>query len=321
MEIHHRASQDPGVNMTERLSAAGYQGPSSILSASMSFLCERLEEEAAWTQGVDWTPNVTVAGESAAELFASVEAGTRQLCYMASGYLSERVPELQLLDIPFSVGDRTRALSLLDGQAGLLLKQAVEHQTAFKVLGFWDNGFRHFSNALRPLHHPDDVQGMRVRTLDSALYRESLQAMGFQAVTSDVKELVQWVRTGQVQAQENPLTNFLGFELWRHHPHVSLSGHFWGVLLLLCPMAWYQKLSKHERLILDQVASQATAMQRQLAAQEDAKALGRLGDCGVRVIPPEAMDLEAFRARVSPVRRRMESTLPEALVRAYLALS
>ena len=299
--------------------AAGYQRPASILSAAMASLCEQLRQDSTAFSELEWTPNVTAAGESAAALFASVEAGSRQLCYMASGYLSARVPELLVLDIPFSVSDRRDALSRLDGHAGELLRQAVEQQTAFKVLGFWDNGFRHLTNALRPLRHPSDVQGMRVRTLDSQLYRDSLQAMGFEALTCDVKELVQWVRTGHVQAQENPLTNFLGFELWRDHPHVSLSSHFWGVLLLLCPMEWYQRLPNSAREDLASSAHQATCLQRELAAQEDARALARLTELGVQIVMPQDMDIAAFRAKVAPVRRQVETHLPTALVQAYTA--
>lgn len=304
--------------MTQLCRAAGYQGPTSILSASLAWLCEQMRQHAEGAMAVEWTPNVTNTGESAASLFASVEGGERELCYMASGYLSARVPALQVLDLPFSITDRAHALSLLDGPAGTLLRQAVERDTGYKVLGFWDNGFRHLSNSQRPIRHPDDVQGMRVRTLDSAVYRDSLDAMGFQALTSDVKELVHWVQTGHVQAQENPLTNYLGFELWRHHPYVSLSGHFWGVLLLLCPMRWYLGLANGVRQQLDEVARQATRMQRELAAQEDARAMAHLAQRGVQVELPHDVDRAAFRRSVLPVRQRMESELPSSLIDAYL---
>lgn len=297
--------------------AAGYQGPGSILSAAMASLCEQLRQDSTAFSELEWMPNVTSAGEPAAALFASVEAGSRQLCYMASGYLSARVPELQVLDIPFSVSDRRDALSRLDGRAGELLRQAIEQQTGYKVLGFWDNGFRHLTNAVRPLHHPSDVRGMRVRTLDSQLYRDSLQAMGFEALTSDVKELVQWVRTGHVQAQENPLTNFLGFELWRDHPHVSLSSHFWGVLLLLCPMGWYQGLSSSAREHLTSSAHQATLLQRELAAQEDDRALSRLLELDLKVLSSRDIDLDAFKSLVTPLRMQIEAGLPPELAHAY----
>jgi TRAP-type C4-dicarboxylate transport system substrate-binding protein len=134
-----------------------------------------------------WQPNVTAQGETAAALFQSVEQGQRHLAYMASGYLSLRVPELRVIDLPFAHTQRQNLMGALDGAAGQILCEAIERQSAFRCLGFWDNGQRHISNALRPLRSPDDVQGMALRTLDSALYRDSLRAMGFDARTCDVK--------------------------------------------------------------------------------------------------------------------------------------
>ena len=132
---------------------------------------------------------------------------------------------------------------------------------------------------------------------------------------------VQWVRTGHVQAQENPLTNFLGFELWRDHPHVSLSSHFWGVLLLLCPMEWYQRLPNSAREHLASSAQQATRLQRELAAQEDARALARLTELDVQIVKPQDMDIAAFRSKVAPVRKQVETHLPTELVQAYTGWS
>ncbi|MEY3473880.1 MAG: hypothetical protein RL087_338, partial [Pseudomonadota bacterium] len=240
---------------------AGYQGEASILTASLRTLAQGLEA-GGWDGPVELVPDVTRQGESAAALFASLERGERQVGYMASGYLSHRVPELDVLDLPFAVADRHQALRALDGEAGALLRQAVERTTGLRVLAFWDNGFRHISNAVRPLRTPADCAGLVIRTLDSAAYREGLAALGFQPLTTDVKDLVRVVETGVVQAQENPLTNLITFSLWRHHPHVSLTGHFFGLLLLVCPRAWHEALSPDEQRALSAAVETATCTQR-----------------------------------------------------------
>lgn len=296
---------------------AGYQGAASILTRSLRTLAQRLEA-AGWDGGVALQPDVTQAGETAASLFASLEQGARQLGYMASGYLSQRVPELEVLDLPFAVADRAQALAALDGEAGRLLRQAVERATGLRVLAFWDNGFRHVSNALRPLRSPADCQGLVIRTLDSAAYREALAALGFQPMTTDVKDLVRVVETGAVQAQENPLTNLLTFALWRHHPHVSLTGHFFGVLLLVCPRAWLDSLSTAQREALDAALAEATRAQRAWAGQQDEEALSALRTQGVQVLHADDLDLPAMRQATTAVSQRLRERLPAALVQAYL---
>ena len=153
---------------------AGYQGASSILSRAMALLCDRLRQHGGPWGDLEWQANVTASAQTAASLFQSVEQNQRQLCYMASGYLSHRVSELQVLDLPFAHPHRTPLMAALDGSAGQQLCAAIERQTPYRCLGFWDNGQRHISNALRPIHRPSDIQGMHIRTLDSAIYRQSL---------------------------------------------------------------------------------------------------------------------------------------------------
>ena len=296
---------------------AGYQGEASILTASLRALAEGLEA-AGWDGPVELVPDVTQTGERAAELFASLEAGSRQVGYMASGYLSHRVPELDVLDLPFAVADRTQALAALDGAAGQLLRQAVERATGLRVLAFWDNGFRHVSNAVRPLRTPADCQGLVIRTLDSAAYREALAALGFEPMTTDVKDLVRVVASGTVQAQENPLTNLLTFSLWRHHPHVSLTGHFFGVLLLVCPRPWHEALDATQLRALDAAVAAATSTQRALAQHQDETALTALRAHGVQVLPPQELDMPALRAATTAVSQARRARLPTELVQAYL---
>jgi TRAP-type C4-dicarboxylate transport system substrate-binding protein len=297
---------------------AGYQGEASILTASLRVLAQGLET-GGWDGPVDLVPDVTQTGERAAELFASLEGGSRQLGYMASGYLSHRVPALDVLDLPFAVADRAQALAALDGAAGQLLRRAVERATDLRVLAFWDNGFRHVSNALRPLRTPADCEGLVIRTLDSAAYRDALAALGFQPMTTDVKDLVRVVESGTVQAQENPLTNLLTFALWRHHPHVSLTGHFFGLLLLVCPRAWHEALDAAQLEALDAAVAEATRQQRAMARGQDDAALTALRGHGVQVLLPQDLDLPAMRAATAHASQRLRAGLPNELVQAYLA--
>jgi len=299
------------------LRIAGYQGPSSILTQGLACLVETLKQS-GWTSDIDWVPNVTDHQEKAADLFASIENGTRHIGYMASGYLSARVPELEVLELPFTIDNRETALAALDRSAGEILRQAIHEKTGFHVLGFWDNGFRHLSNAVRPIQQPSDAIGLKIRTLDSALYRATLDAIGFKAVTSDVKDLVSWIAQDIVQAQENPLTNYMGFELWKHHPYVSLTHHFYGVLLLVCPLAWYDTLNQEERQLLAHAVKASTALQRQLAAEQDAITLARMQDIGVKVLPKDALDIQAFHKSVESISLSALAQIPKDLLAAYL---
>jgi TRAP-type C4-dicarboxylate transport system substrate-binding protein len=296
---------------------AGYQGPGSILTRAIQALAQGMQaSDADWDLQME--PDVTAGGQSAASLFGSVDIGERQICYIASGYLAARVPSLALLDLPFSVTNRQAALQALDSQTGAQLSADVARQSGYQVLAWWDNGFRHLTNGVRPIRSAADCAGLRIRTLDSALYRETLAALGFQPVTTDVKELVRVVADRSVDAQENPLTNFVNFELWRHHPYVSLSSHFFGVLLLVCHRTWFESLSAAQQMVVRDAAHEATRLQRHLAAQQDAHALALLEQHGALVLLPDALDIASMREATRGIVERQRLAIEPGLLRSYL---
>ena len=296
---------------------AGYQGPDSILTASLQAFIDEIKS--AFEPGaLSCEANVPAQGETAASLFASVECGERQVCYVASGYLAAKVPELAVLDLPFSVQDRAAALQRLDGSAGQLLSAAVEARTSYKVLGFWDNGFRHLSNAVRPIHTVTDCAGLKIRTLDSALYREALSALGFSPLSIDVKNLVRAVESRQVDAQENPLTNFYHFGLYQHHPYVSLTSHFFGVLLFVCNRDWFAALETAQQKAIADAASHATRLQRQKARAEDDELIIILKRKGIEVAAERDLDLASMKRATRFIVERESLALPSAIVQAYI---
>lgn len=264
------------------------------------------------------TADVTAGGLAARDLFAGVESGAFDIAYMASGYLAARITDLGLLDLPFAISDRAAALKALDGSAGHLISKAVERNVLVKILGFWDNGFRHISNNRHPIRHPTDCKGMTIRTLDSPVYSASLSAIGFTPVVTDVRDFREAIASGLIDAQENPLTNMLNFGIEAHHRYLSMTAHVFGVALLLCNRAWFEGLTVKQKQALMTAAGQATAFQRQLAAAEDEKALIVLRQAGVSVIMHEEIDLHAFKATVQPIWSRIKPRISTALVKAYI---
>jgi TRAP-type transport system periplasmic protein len=296
---------------------AGYQGSSSILTKALSQMVDELQRNPTpWN--IVFTPNVTAQGKTAVSLFDDINTGQAQIGYVASSYLTTKVPALSVLDMPFSVTDRAAALKALDGKVGSVLIAETEQKTGYKVLGFWDNGFRHISNAVRPIQHLSDCQGLVIRTLDNAGHRDVFNAMGFTARTTDVKDLVGVMERREVQAQENPLANFMGFSIWRYHRHISLTSHYFGVLLLICNRAWYESLTIQKQNAVQVAADQATQLQRQLAAAEDIASLLKLQTHNMTVIQPADIDIAGMQKAISHITSLQRAHLPDALVNAYL---
>ncbi len=292
---------------------AGYQGARSVHTRALGELAARLSA-AGMAPALE--ADVTAAGETARALFDGVERGGREACYLASGYLSARVPSLGALDLPYAAPDRARLFAALDGAAGARIAAELRAATGLVLLGWWDNGLRHLSNGRRPIRAPADCAGLSVRTLDNATYQAALAAMGLRPVVTDVLRLRAAVASGEVDAQENPLTNLLGFGLQEFHRFVSLTGHIQGVALLVANGAWEAALPGSLRDALHEAAAAATAAQRGFAAAEDALALAELRAAGVQVLEAAAIDIAAFRAACAPVAEAAARGLDPALLAA-----
>lgn len=271
---------------------AGYQPARSVHTRGLSALRDSVSRRAGGTLSIRVTDSVVSLGRKAADLLTMVESGELDGCYFASSYLAARVPALGIFDAPFQAGSRETVFASLDPS----LAEQVAGATGYRVIGWWDNGIRHISNAVRPIRTPADCIGLRLRTLDNAQHQAAFRRCGFVPTFIDVADLARAVADGSVDAQENPLTNMVNFNLHKYHKHVSLTGHLLGIALLLVNRSRYDTLPATARTALDQAARDSEAAQRSLAVAEDAECLRILAEAGVTVLAPGDIDLAAFRA-------------------------
>ena len=233
--------------------------------------------------------------------------------------MADRFPEIAVLDLPFTVTDRQKTYDKLDGALGDLLKARVKSNSSYRLLGFWDNGFRHISNRARAIHRPADCDGLVIRTGDSALHQDSFRAMGFNPVYLDVRDLPGAVASGEVDAQDNSLTNIYNFDIRKHHPHVTLTGHFLGFCAMLCHGPSFLSWSEAEREAVETAAAEATAAQHSFAIAEEQEVLKKLVDEGNEVVHLTEDDRAAFQEVVRPVVEAQQKELGAELVDLLLS--
>ena len=297
----------------------GYQPPASVHSRAAEVFGRALSSRVGDMVQFDFTGNVVAAGHKAADLLHMVEHGALTMCYFSTSYLAVRVPEYALLDLPFLINDRTHAYAALDGPLGQLLTDKLRASTGFRALGFWDNGFRHLSNAVRPIRTPADCEGLRIRTLLSDLHGRAFKLLGFEPVALDVKDLLTAVQTGTIDAQENPLTNIYNFGIHTRHRHITLTGHFFGAAVLLCHQASYADWPAEVRKAVTEAVSEATAAQRRLAAAEDDDVLAQLRPDQNNVVRLTEAERALFVEAVAPLVDEQRHTFGDRLF-GYLAL-
>jgi TRAP-type transport system periplasmic protein len=305
--------------MSQLIRFGGYQPERSVHTRAVRVLEHELAARPGGRISFEFTPAIMAKGHAAADLLTLTEAGDLDMCYFASSYLAKRVPELSILDLPFQGSDRASIWRRLDGEAGARLKAAVATRTGFEVLAFWDNGIRHISNGVRAIRTPADCRGLSIRTLDNQFHQAIFAALGFIPRFIDVKDLAESVRTRVVDAQENPLTNIINFEIEKTHRFVTLLAQFFGVALVLGNGAAMRGMAAGERAAIEAAVCVATESQRAFAAEEDAGCLAALCAEGAGIVEAGDIDQAAFKAAVADVVTRETAAIDPALLAAWTA--
>jgi TRAP-type C4-dicarboxylate transport system substrate-binding protein len=295
----------------------GYQEPASIHNLAAARFGELLRERLGARVDFELIGSIVKLGRPAGDLVPMVERGELSFCYMSTVRFSRAAPELQLLELPFVVTDRAVAFRALDGEYGEHARRQVNAKTGCRLLEYWDNGFRHLTNKVRPIREPDDCRGLRIRTQTSELHGEVFRTLGFEPIPSDIKEFVEQIGGDRFQAHDNPLTNIYNFGVHHHHRYITLSGHFWGASAIACNSAHYASWPAEVRAVVDAAARAATAYQRRLAEAEDAAIMAKLDPARNDVIRLSEDARGRFVRAVEPVLQKYRRQLDPKLF-AYL---
>ncbi len=303
------------------LSFVGYQPLTSVHTRAAQVFGQALSESLGGDVEFDLQNNVAESGLKAADCLSLVESGERTFCYFASSYSAHRFADIAILDLPFVVSDRFRAYQALDGEFGAAMQEIVRANSDYELLGFWDNGFRHLSNRVRPIRSPADCAGLKIRTGDSKLHQDTFAALGFEPTFIDVADLQAAVASGEVDAQDNPLSNIFNFGIHEHHRYITLSGHFLGFVTVLCHRPSYESWNQATKDAVHSAVAKATEAQRGFAQAEDDRVLGELAKTNNEVAELSAAERHLFVEAVQPVIDAQLTTLDSQLVEFYLGAS
>ena len=210
-----------------KIRMGGYGPPSTGFSKSLTFIGDKLEAQFGKDVAIEYVFNIMDHGHKAEDILTMVEDGSMTLGYQSSSYLTDRVPELGFVDLPFLFSNNAQARSAMDGELGEFLVHKTEERINYRILGWFENGFRHISNRLRPIHLPADMKGMKIRVLPSEIHKRTFELLGAVAMRMDLTEAIAMIKAGTLDAQENPLANTVTYGVHKFHKFHTLSNHFY----------------------------------------------------------------------------------------------
>ena len=266
-------------------------------AAALAFK-EYVEENTAGSVRVELYPASQLG--DADTVLQGLQLGTIELGVVHDGPIAEFFPPIELISTPFLFENQRVAYQVFDGEFGDHFAERMLDEAGIRMMAFADNGIRHFTNDVRPIRTPEDMQGLTIRIQPSPVYQRLIESLGASAITVPWTELPTALQQGVVDGQENGVTNILAASLYQYQRHVSLNGHVYSVHLYLMNPDFYDSLNADEQQVIDEAIVIARDIHREMTAAQDLNAEEILSGVGMEVAVLTSEEIGAFRELAQP---------------------
>lgn len=237
---------------------------------------------------LQYFPSGALGGER--EMLEAVQLGTQDLIITSTGPVGNFVPETRIVDIPFLFRDYAHARKVLDGQIGqdILAKFPAKGLVA---ISWMENGFRHVTNSKKAIVTPEDLKGLKIRTMENKVHMEAFKAMGSLPTPMNMNEVFTALQTGTVDGQENPIPVILANKLYTVQKYLSLTSHVYSPALLIFNKGLWDKLSDADKASFKEAAKIALVANRKKVNDDEANGIAVIEKAGTLV---NKVDLSLF---------------------------
>jgi TRAP-type transport system periplasmic protein len=230
---------------------------------------------------------------------------------------SPQVKELNLFGLPFMFPSYAAVDAVEASDPGKRLFKLIE-QTGVLPIAWGENGFREVTNSKRPIRHPEDFHGLKIRVVPAPMFVEIFQALGANPVAMNFDQALTAFQQGTVDGQENPVALIIPYKLWEVHKYVTLWHYSIDALILAVSPKTWASLSLEDRNTVREVGELVMGLQKdevREAPVRPAKLVRLLEDMyGMEVVRPTPAELEAFRHQTRDVYRKWAEKIGIELV-------
>lgn len=285
IKMHHLNKDDP------------FDNPTGAMATVFKSLVE------AGTNGsvtVQTFPNGQLGKD--AEVVQQVKAGVIQAGIHSVGGFASAYPMMGVIDIPFAFPNISTTYEVFDGPFGDKFAADIEKKTGLKVIGFGDSGgFFNFTNSKRPIQTPQDMQGLKIRTMGLDTHKTIISSLGGQPAAIAWSEVYTALQTGVADGQMNPIPIIAFAKFNEVQKYLTLSGHLFAPYVWVMNDKFWNGLSQQEQEVVAYAARSAIVAGR---------GMGRIIEASDRGLPALAKEMEINALSAEQKKQFRDAALP-----------
>jgi len=229
------------------------------------------------------------------EILQQVQMNAVQMAIVTGGPFDTFDPIARVINYPFLFKDYAQVDRILDGPLGAEVLKSLEG-SGFKGLCFSENGFRNLTSNRRPAKSPEDIKGLKIRVMASAIHQAIWQALGANP-TPMPWPIYTELEQGVIDGQENPLWVMEVYKFYEIQKSMTLTRHVYSYHIDVASLQWWNTLNVANQKMIQKAMVEAALFQRKDNRSKNAARLEFLKKKGMQV--EENPDIDAFRAKVA----------------------
>jgi tripartite ATP-independent transporter DctP family solute receptor len=251
---------------------------------AMAFMAKRVAELSQGTVEIQMFPNGQLGSEP--ECVEQAQRGALAITKVAAAAMEGFAPDMAVFGMPYLFRDEEHFWRVADGPVGRELLRAGD-PVGLHGLAYYDAGARNFYTVEKPVLTPSDLKESKIRVMSSKTARDLIVTLGAGATPIPVGELYSALQQRMVNGAENNPPSYLSNRHYEVAKQYSLTEHTRVPDVLIISQKIWQSLPQHERVWIQQAATESVAFQRELWKEKTQEALDIVASRGVQIHRPE----------------------------------
>lgn len=284
--------------------------PIDLGSIEFEKTVEEKAKELGYDVDVQLFPSAQLGSEK--EMIEQMQMGTLDMCPTTTGPLGLFQPEFLVFDLPYLFLNYDQADAVLDGEIGTEMLSALEDQNIVG-LAWWENGFRELTNNKRTVTKPEDLDGIKLRTMENDVHIDFFSAMGASPTPLGFGEIYTSLQSGVIDGQENPLSIIAVNKFYDVQPYTTISDHVYSPVTVLYSKSLFEKLPEDLQTLIRDTAFEVRTYERQVGRDAEQEYIDEIAQKS-EIYTLSDEEKEAFKAIALETYTKFEDKIGKELI-------
>ncbi len=244
-----------------------------IATQSMRHFESELEKLTDGRVDVELFPGGALGGSG--DIFNGVQDGSIEMCVNIYPPFAQFSDAFLLYNLPYLFSSKKVALEFLDGEIAQEIAKSIEEK-GFKQLAVFDGGYRNVSNNKQPVKHPDDLKGLKIRTLNNPVQLDYFKALGANPTPLPYGDIYVGLQTKTIDGQENSFSNIASMKFNEVQKYVTDTGHMFDPVGMFINTGVYEAYPDDIKEAIKEAAASTQKFNRELAVKLEEESLEKI---------------------------------------------